>query len=67
MDVIRRHDVESIRTKHGTLWVTYAGATASEVREAVGLTTVRGVLPEPLRVAHLIAAGIMRGESRGRA
>ena len=67
LGVIRRHDVESIRTKHGTLWATYAGASASEVREAVGLTTVRGVLPEPLRVAHLIAAGIMRGESRGRA
>src|SRR6266704_1397364 len=64
-DVIRRHDVESIRTKHGSLWVTYAGATAPEVREAVALTTVRGVVPEPLRVAHLIAAGIMRGESRG--
>ncbi len=66
-DVIRRHDVESVRTRHGSLWVTYAGTTASEVREAVGLTTVRGVVPEPLRVAHLIAAGIMRGESRGRA
>src|SRR6266571_1505295 len=66
-DVIRRHDVESVRARHGSLWVTYAGTTASEVREAVGLTTVRGVVPEPLRVAHLIAAGIMRGESRGRA
>jgi len=65
--VIQRHDVESIRTRHGSLWVTYAGATTSEVREAVGLTTVRGVVPEPLRVAHLIAAGIVRGESRGRA
>src|SRR5438034_1034977 len=30
-------------------------------------TAVGGFLPEPLRIAHLIAAGIVRGESRGRA
>src|SRR5437667_170021 len=39
----------------------------SAVGEALRLTIVRGVLPEPLRIAHLIAAGIVRGESRGRA
>jgi len=65
--VIRRHGLESIRTTHGTLWVTYVGTTRAGVQEAVRLTTVRGVLPEPLRVAHLVAAGIVRGESRGRA
>jgi endonuclease V-like protein UPF0215 family len=65
--VIRRHGVESTRAKGGTLWVTYVGADRAEVQEALSLTTVRGVLPEPLRVAHLIAAGIVRGESRGRA
>ncbi|HYV09084.1 MAG TPA: DUF99 family protein [Thermoplasmata archaeon] len=65
--VIRRHGLESIRTTHGYLWVTYVGTTRAEVQEAVRLTTVRGVLPEPLRVAHLVAAGIARGESRGRA
>ncbi len=65
--IIRRHELASIRTAHGTVWVTYVGATEAEVQEALSLTTVRGVLPEPLRVAHLIAAGIIRGESRGRA
>src|SRR2546428_11692285 len=65
--VIRRHEVEAIPMGHGTVWVTYVGASRSEVQEALSLTTVRGVLPEPLRVAHLIAAGIGRGGSRGRA
>ena len=65
--MICRHDLESIRTGHGTLWVTHVGAKQAEVKEALSLTTVRGMLPEPLRVAHLIAAGIIRGESRGRA
>jgi uncharacterized protein len=66
-DLITRHGVEAMRTRHGAVWVTYVGAARTEVQEALALTTVRGVLPEPLRVAHLIAAGIMRGESRGRA
>jgi len=65
--VINRHRVESMRTTHGSLWITYVGTSRAEVQEAIRLTTVRGVLPEPLRVAHLVAAGIVRGESRGRA
>jgi endonuclease V-like protein UPF0215 family len=65
--VLRRHRIEAIRVRHGTLWVSYVGADRGAVEEALRLTTVRGVLPEPVRVAHLIAAGIVRGESRGRA
>lgn len=65
--VIRRHEIESVRIGHGAVWVTYAGATRAQVEETLSLTTVRGALPEPLRIAHLIAAGIVRGESHGRA
>ena len=65
--IIRRHAIESIHTEHGTLWVTHVGSERDQVQAALSLTTIRGVLPEPLRVAHLIAAGIIRGESRGRA
>ena len=65
--VIRRNPIEPIRTPNGIVWVTFVGAPRSEVQEALRLTTIRGVLPEPLRIAHLIAAGIVRGESRGRA
>ncbi len=67
LELLRRHRVEAIRTTHGTLWVSYVGTDRSSVLEALSLTSVRGVLPEPLRIAHLIAAGIVRGESRGRA
>ena len=65
--IMRRHHVEGVRVRQGTLWVSYVGTDRAEVQEALALTTVRGVLPEPLRIAHLIAAGITRGESRGRA
>src|SRR5207237_645880 len=65
--LMRRHRVESIRLGQGSLWISYVGTDREAVGEALRLTTVRGVLPEPLRIAHLIAAGIVRGESRGRA
>lgn len=65
--LIRRHRIEEIPTKHTPVYVSSAGATRPEVREALALTTVRGALPEPLRVAHLVAAAIVKGESRGRA
>ncbi|HIH01160.1 TPA: hypothetical protein HA259_03650 [Thermoplasmata archaeon] len=30
------------------------------------MTTVRGAVPEPVRIAHLISAAMVRGESYGR-
>lgn len=65
--LIRRHGIEEVATRHSPLFVTYVGASLSDVKAALSLTTVRGALPEPLRVAHLIAAGMVRGESHGRA
>jgi endonuclease V-like protein UPF0215 family len=41
--------------------------TGEEARALLLATTERGNIPEPLRVAHLIAGGITTGESRGRA
>jgi len=36
-------------------------------KEVIKLSTTRGYIPEPLRVAHLLATAIVRGESYGRA
>lgn len=65
--LIERHRIEEVTTRHTPLRVTYVGATRHEVIEALALTTVRGALPEPLRVAHLVAAATVKGESHGRA
>jgi hypothetical protein len=43
------------------------GLTEAEAGSLIRLTRHAGKLPEPIRVAHLIAAGITRGQSRGRA
>lgn len=43
------------------------GIDENDARKAVQLTCTRGLVPEPLRVAHLIATALSRGESIGRA
>ncbi len=49
------------------LWVQRVGLTMDEARELVEKTTLHGQIPEALRVAHLIAGGVVTGRSRGRA
>jgi uncharacterized protein len=49
------------------LYCQLAGLTVTEAAALVRLTRQHSKLPEPIRAAHLIAAGIVRGESRGRA
>jgi len=52
---------------HRPLHVTAAGMDEDEVREVLEKVTVRGALPEPLRIAHIFATALKKGESRGRA
>jgi endonuclease V-like protein UPF0215 family len=47
------------------LWVQRAGLSLEVARRLVDDTTLHGNLPEPLRLAHLIAGGIVTGKSRG--
>lgn len=49
------------------LWFQRAGLSVEEARELVADTTLHGNIPEPLRLAHLIAGGITTGKSHGRA
>jgi endonuclease V-like protein UPF0215 family len=48
------------------LWVQRAGLSMEAARQLVDRTTLHGNIPEPVRVAHLIAGGIVTGRSRGR-
>ncbi|MFW5875546.1 MAG: DUF99 family protein [Myxococcota bacterium] len=51
----------------GRLWVQRAGLSMAQARDLVEATRLHGHLPEPLRVAHLIAGGMVSGVSGGRA
>jgi endonuclease V-like protein UPF0215 family len=49
------------------VWVQRAGLSSTEAEAALARFTTVSRVPEPLRVAHLVASGFMLGESRGRA
>ncbi len=51
----------------GAIVIQKTGLTLEDAKEILRLSTVRGLMPEPLRVAHLIASGITTGDSKGRA
>ena len=50
-----------------SLFVQRAGLSRQDAVGLLRATTLHGNLPEPLRLAHLIAGGITTGVSRGRA
>jgi len=49
------------------LWVQRAGLSLAECEALIRRYALNGLMPEPLRAAHLIAGGIATGESRHRA
>jgi endonuclease V-like protein UPF0215 family len=48
------------------VFVQRAGLTLQSAGEVIGRFAVYGSIPEPLRVAHLIAGGVATGQSTGR-
>ncbi|MBW3002113.1 DUF99 family protein [Candidatus Woesearchaeota archaeon] len=54
-------------TKVGKIYIQHIGISLSDAKEMLKLTCTHSYIPEPIRVAHLIAAGVVKGESRGRA
>jgi endonuclease V-like protein UPF0215 family len=67
--ILRAGSITKVRTKaeSNPLYIQCAGIEAQHAAKIVKLTATRGNIPEPLRVAHLIATGMVLGESRGKA
>jgi endonuclease V-like protein UPF0215 family len=53
--------------KVGKVYIQIAGLTLEHAKQILKITCTHSLLPEPIRVAHLIAAGITTGESKGNA
>jgi endonuclease V-like protein UPF0215 family len=51
--------------KAGRIWIQFKGISTSKAREIVRVTSTHSFIPEPIRLAHLIASGIVKGESKG--
>lgn len=70
MDIIlKAGEITEVQTKKRAqpVYIQHAGIESEHAAKIVQLTATRSNIPEPLRVAHLIATGIVLGESRGKA
>jgi len=52
--------------KAGNIYIQYSGTTLAKAKEFIKLSRGPGNIPEPIRVAHLIAGGVKLGQSRGK-
>ena len=53
--------------KAGNVFIQLAGIGLADAEELLKISCTRSNIPEPVRVAHLIAAGVKLGESSGKA
>ena len=49
------------------IYMQITGISIDKAKEILKIVCTRSLIPEPLRMAHLIASGITDGESRGKA
>ena len=59
--------LEEFDTGYTPIFVGRTGIEREALAEILGASIVQGALPEALRIAHLVATAISRGESKGRA
>jgi len=58
----------AVATKPGRrIYMQYSGLRQEDAAAIVRLSATHSLLPEPIRVAHLVAQGIVLGESKGKA
>lgn len=62
-------EIEKLSTekRRAPIYIQKIGIGTKSAEKIIRLTSTRSSIPEPLRVAHLIATGIILGESRGKA
>lgn len=67
LDCIKKAGIpKKIETKpEKFIYMQKCGIKLKDAEEIVKLSSTRSLIPEPIRVAHLIGSGIVLGESRG--
>ncbi|OGS43124.1 MAG: hypothetical protein A3K76_03700 [Euryarchaeota archaeon RBG_13_57_23] len=63
--IITKLELRTVKTEHRPVYVSSSGADKREMDALVVAATVRGAIPEPIRIAHLVASAMVRGESYG--
>lgn len=61
-EIINRGEIRALELDY-PLYIKCWGISFDDAKDVIKLSVVRGAVPEPLRVAHLVASGIKTGES----
>jgi endonuclease V-like protein UPF0215 family len=65
--LIKDIELVEVETEHKSIYVSHVGIELDDLKGLIRKSTVLGALPEPIRIAHLIASAMKTGESYGRA
>ncbi len=65
ISIIKKSYPEEFLFSGKKLYVNYAGLDYTEVKGIIEKTTIMGNIPEPIRLAHIVATAIIKGESYG--
>ncbi|MEM4834886.1 MAG: DUF99 family protein [Ferroplasma sp.] len=66
IEILKKTSVNEIGYDGKKLYINCSGISQNEAIYLIKKTTVMGNIPEPIRIAHLIATAIINGESHGK-
>ncbi len=67
LKLMKASEIHEFDTENKPVYVSFAGIEYDDLKELLANATLRGALPEAIRLAHLIGAAFVKGESHGRA
>ncbi|MEM7821268.1 MAG: DUF99 family protein [Candidatus Aenigmatarchaeota archaeon] len=65
--ILNAGKIKECRIKNKKVYYQLIGLDDKDAKEIIRLSSTRSFIPEPLRIAHIIATAIAKGESSGRA
>jgi endonuclease V-like protein UPF0215 family len=65
LERLERTRLVEVDTGHKPIYMGFAGTKEQDAKGIVTASTIRGSMPEPVRLAHLIARAYVTGRSKG--
>ena len=65
LERLERNRLVEVHTGHKPIYMAFSGIPDAEAKGIVTASTIRGSMPEPVRLAHIIARAYVSGRSKG--
>jgi endonuclease V-like protein UPF0215 family len=65
LERLERTRLVEVNTGHKPIYMGFAGMEEPEAKGIVTVSTMRGAMPEPVRLAHMIARAYVMRRSKG--